>query len=360
LLFLLFAAVVAIALSEKVVTIVETDAGQYMDDTWALATLLADDRLDVRMIVLSTNDTISRAKIVAKLIKDSEYASRNITLLIGTKNSDYAGPQSIWAQDFDLSTYPGTILSDVDSTKVVSSLIKNALMDYNATGRVMLVELAPPVVFGSVAEQYGDVFFSTGRVFVSMMGGSFFYTYGHRPGQGLEYNTRFNVSASKRFFNGPHASTAADHFILSPLDTSCQVRIENELWQRFLQVYEKRSSFLMHVVESFRVWKENCPLDPLGIMCSEGDPAINSGILFDAEAAAFASSMIRTLDGDKEDPFFSCVNNTVLRMYIDDVGYTKIDNDSSVSYAHERTAALSWLDHDRFIELLTARILKEN
>ncbi|MEM9408017.1 MAG: hypothetical protein AAGA81_18415, partial [Acidobacteriota bacterium] len=46
--------------------IFDTDIGTDIDDTWALAQLLASPELDLRLVVTDSGDTETRARIVAK------------------------------------------------------------------------------------------------------------------------------------------------------------------------------------------------------------------------------------------------------------------------------------------------------
>lgn len=347
----------------RTVAIVETDIGQYMDDTWALAALLADPALDVQMVVLSTNDTVARARIAAKLIAESEHAGRNITLVVGARESAYAGPQAAWAADYDLAAYPGRVVRAGDAAPaVVAAHIAAALRAANGTAHVVLVELAPPVVFGAVAARRGGAaLFATGRVHVSAMGGSFFYGYGHQPGQAREYNVAHDAAASQQLFRRVPARAA---FVLAPLDTSSQVRLDGARWARLLAQHAARSRLLAALLASYRVWKAQCPRDPLGLMCASADPAHNSGNMFDAQAAALAGVLART-GGDTRaaalarDAVGACVNASAARVFVDADGRTQLDAAHAVAHARTRTVALAWRDNARFLDLLLAQLLRE-
>lgn len=356
------AATTARGATPRTVAIVETDIGQYMDDTWALAALLADPALDVQMVVLSTNDTLARARIAARLIAESEHAGRNITLVVGARESDYAGPQAAWAADYDLAAYPGRVVRSGDAAAAVAAHIAGALRADNGTAHVVLVELAPPVVFGAVAARRGGAaLFATGRVHVSAMGGSFFYGYGHQPGQAREYNVAHDAAAAQRLFRGVPARAA---FVLAPLDTSSQVRLDGARWTRLLAQHAAHTRLLAALLASYRVWKAQCPRDPLGLMCASADPAHNSGNMFDAQAAALAGVLARTR-GDvraaalARDPVGACVNASAVRMYVDADARTQLDAAHAVPHARTRTVALAWRDNARFLDLLLAQLLRE-
>ena len=50
----------------RIPVILDTDIGDDIDDTWALAMLLRSPELDVKLIVTDTRNTTTRARIVAR------------------------------------------------------------------------------------------------------------------------------------------------------------------------------------------------------------------------------------------------------------------------------------------------------
>ena len=267
----------------KIPVIVETDIGQFMDDAWALTFLLKDPQVDIRLIVVSTNNTELRAQIVAKLCASSSHKS--IPIAIGDKTSDYAGPQSHWAASYNLTSYPGPVIR-TSAAVAVATALKSALL---AGERVHLVELSPPIVFSEVAQTYPELV-SAAAAHASFMGGCFRYGYGHSPGQTTEYNAKFNISATDGLLRAQFGTPLQ----LSPLDTSAQVKVAGDNYQRVLAAAQK-DGLLGALVESFRVWWGMCPYDPLGIMCPPNDPESYTSSLFDLQAAAFASSYADSL-----------------------------------------------------------------
>lgn len=267
----------------KIPVIIETDIGQFMDDAWALTFLLKDPQVDIRLIVVSTNNTELRAQIVAKLCASSSHKS--IPIAIGDKTSDYAGPQSHWAASYNLTSYPGSIIR-TSASIAVATVLKSALL---AGERVHLVELSPPIVFSEVAQTYPDLV-SAATVYAGFMGGCFKYGYGHSFGQTTEYNAKFNITATDRLLRAQFATPLQ----LSPLDTSAQVKVTGDNYQRVL-VASQKDGLVGALVESFRVWWRMCPHDPLGIMCPQNDPESYTSSLFDLQAAAFASSYAGSL-----------------------------------------------------------------
>jgi inosine-uridine nucleoside N-ribohydrolase len=94
----------------KIPVILDTDIGDDIDDTWALALLLKSPELDVKLVVSDRGDTVYRAKVIARLL---EVAGRtDIPVGIGVRESDNGGRQAAWVADYDLASYPGTVHAD--------------------------------------------------------------------------------------------------------------------------------------------------------------------------------------------------------------------------------------------------------
>jgi hypothetical protein len=53
----------------RIPVILDTDIGDDIDDTWALALLLRSPELDVKLVTTATGDTTYRAQIVARLLE---------------------------------------------------------------------------------------------------------------------------------------------------------------------------------------------------------------------------------------------------------------------------------------------------
>ena len=117
----------------QVPVILDTDIGGDIDDTWALVMMLKSPELDVKLVATDTGNTTYRAKVVAKML---EVAKRtDIPIGVGIHISDDPGPQQPWVEDYDLSSYPGTVHQDG-----VDALIQGAP---NGAYRVVALQPAP-------------------------------------------------------------------------------------------------------------------------------------------------------------------------------------------------------------------------
>ena len=97
-------------MSDKIPVILDTDIGDDIDDTWALAMMLKSPELDVKLVVTDTANTTYRAKVAAKMLEAG--GRTDVPVGIGTHFSDRVGGQEYWVSGYDLESYPGTIYED--------------------------------------------------------------------------------------------------------------------------------------------------------------------------------------------------------------------------------------------------------
>ena len=85
----------------RIPVILDTDIGDDIDDTWALALMLKCPELDVKLVVSDTGDTTYRAKIIAKML---EVAGRtDIPVGVGSLlEGRRAVPQGPWVEGYRL------------------------------------------------------------------------------------------------------------------------------------------------------------------------------------------------------------------------------------------------------------------
>ena len=117
--------------------IFDTDLGTDIDDTWALAQLLASPELDLRLVVTDSGDTETRARLIAKFL---EAAGRtDVPIGIGVPEPDAENlpiGQAPWADDYDLENYPGTVHRDGIAALIDTVLASEEQMTLLAVGPV--------------------------------------------------------------------------------------------------------------------------------------------------------------------------------------------------------------------------------
>ncbi len=91
--------------------ILDTDIGDDIDDTWALALMLKCPELDVRLVVGDQGKPVYRAKLIAKLLESAGRADVPVGIGLDV-NRHGEGDQQAWVKDYDLKKYPGKIHED--------------------------------------------------------------------------------------------------------------------------------------------------------------------------------------------------------------------------------------------------------
>ena len=83
--------------------ILDTDIGDDIDDTWALAMLLGSPQVDLRLVVTASDDTPTKTRLLAKILE--KMGKTDIPIGTGVKNSDNPIHQAQWLGDYQLDTY---------------------------------------------------------------------------------------------------------------------------------------------------------------------------------------------------------------------------------------------------------------
>lgn len=97
----------------RVPVILDTDIGTDIDDTWALALVLRSPELEVRLITSVTQDTLYRARLIARLLKVAGAAHIPIGIGPRSDQSDpWVQPQASWVQGYGIEDYPGPVRRD--------------------------------------------------------------------------------------------------------------------------------------------------------------------------------------------------------------------------------------------------------
>lgn len=90
--------------------ILDTDIGDDMDDTWALAMLLGMPELDLKLVVTGYGNTPERTRLVAKILE--QVGRTDVPVGTGVKTKDEPMTVTKWMGDFDLSRYKGKVYPD--------------------------------------------------------------------------------------------------------------------------------------------------------------------------------------------------------------------------------------------------------
>ena len=294
------------SMEEKVSVILDTDIGDDIDDTWALAMLLKSPEVDLRMVVTDYDNTEWRAKIVAKML---EIAGRtDVPVGIGVKQSDNVGQQGPWVEDYDLSTYPGTVHRDG-----VGAMIDEIM---SSDGEITLLCIGPVPNIGEALRREPRI--AEKARFVGMHG-SVHKGYGGRAEIDAEWNVRCCTPDCQVAFS------ALWNMTITPVDTCGIVTLEGEKYARVRDCTDPVTAAL---IENYRIWADG----------RDEDAESRSSVLFDTVAVylAFSEDLLVMED---------------LGIRVTDDGFTVIDDTAKVV-----RCATDWKDLSAFEDLLVARL----
>lgn len=292
----------------KIPVILDTDIGDDIDDTWALALLLKSPEVDLKLVVSDRGNTVYRAKIIAKLL---QVAGRtDVALGIGIRQTDKEdGRQAAWVADYDLASYPGKVHQDG-----VAALIDTIM---KAPQPITLICIGPVPNIRAALERQPEI--AKRARFVGMHG-SVRKGYNGGPEPSKEWNVVADAKAAQAAF------TAAWPMLITPLDTCGVVRLRGE---KYRKVAECSDPVTKAVIENYRIWSKagDKPLDA-------------SSVLFDTVAAYLSFST-------------DLVNVERLPIRVSDDGFTRIDPQGK-----QIDCAMSWKDLGAFEDFLVARLTK--
>ena len=309
----------------KIPVIFDTDICDDIDDTWALALLLQSPEFDVKLVTTEVGNTKSKARTVAKLL---EIAGRtDIPIGIGVRQHEGRHRQDAWAEDYDLSSYPGTIHEDG-----VKALIDTVM---NSRRRITIIAVGPLPNIGAALDREPRI--AEKAQFVGMHG-SVRLGYGGSKKISAEYNVRADASACQKVFTAPWRIT------ITPLDTCGLVQLKGD---KYKKVFEKNSPLTKALMENYHAWHKQ------GLRNSNKDLSeaelekrtdqrvgSSSSTLFDTVAVYLAMST-------------DLVKTERLPIVVTDDGYTKIQDG-----AKKMQCATEWKDLGAFEDYLVERLTK--
>jgi len=298
----------------KIPVILDTDIGSDIDDTWALAMLLKSPELDVKLVVSDTGNTTYRAKVAAKMLEAADRTE--IPVGVGIRQSDRLDRQREWVENYDLSSYPGTVHGDG-----VKALIGTIM---NASQPITLVCIGPVPNVAAALEREPRI--AERARFVGMHGCMRKSPVGY-DGKGggfvAEYNAYADPKALQRVFAAPWSVT------VTPLDTCGFVRLKGKKYRAVLGC---RNPVVQALMENYKVWLKSGRGD------WQEQFGLQSSILFDTVAVYLAFSE-KLLVMEK------------LGVRVTDDGYTVVD-----SNARTINCATEWRNMAAFESLLVERL----
>ena len=297
----------------RIPVIIDTDIGDDIDDTWALALALKSPEIDLRLVVTDFGNTEHRAKIVARLL---EVAGRtDVPIGIGVKENEEESSQAEWVKGYDLARYPGKVHRDG-----VQALVDAVMASKE---EVTLVAIAPPPTLRAALEREPRI---ASRTRLAGMFGSIRRGYGGKPAPEPEWNVKASLAAARAVLGAPWKDAVS-----TPLDTCGLVQLKGE---RYARVRDSREPLARAVIENYRLWcrtKDWCVRDGENVTAQ-------SSTLFDPVAVYLAISR-------------DLVKTETMGVRVRDDGMTVPD-----AFARPLAWATAWKDEDGFEEWLSARL----
>ena len=239
----------------KIPVILDTDIGDDIDDTWALALLLKSPEVDLKLVVGDYYKARYRAKIIAKFLQTA--GRSDVGVGIGLKPEDPAvGPQAKWVETYDLKAYPGKVHEDG-----VQAIIDTIM---GAPTPITLICIGPaPNIAGALRR---NPLIATKARFVGMYG-SVRKGYDGNAKPAAEWNVKADPKAAQAVFTAPWEMT------ITPLDTCGLVRIKGA---KFKTLRDSADPIAKTVLENYDIWAKGKPTE--------------SSVLFDTVAAYLSFS----------------------------------------------------------------------
>lgn len=281
--------------------VLDTDIGDDIDDTWALAMLLGCPQVELKLIVTAWGNTPARTRLVAKLLE--RIGRTDIPIATGIKTGNAELHQAAWLGDYDLAAYPGAVFDDG-----VQALVDTI---NNADTPVVLMVIGPQTNIRAALERDPGI---ARNARIVTMAGSIEIGYNGQAGRCPEYNVLTDIDAAKAVFAAPWDIT------LAPLDSCGTLRLTGD---RYAAVAQSRNPRAVAAIENYERWDRR-----------HHYPKGESSVLFDTVAAhlAFDESL--------------CEMKTI-RLSIDDDGNTVPNPNGRLV-----RCAMAWKDRNAFAQVL--------
>ena len=305
------AALLARPAAAKTAVILDTDIGDDIDDTWALAMLLKSPELDLKLVTTTCGKAEYRAKLVAKLLT---IAGRgDIPIGLGEGGHDGSGGQQAWVEDYKLSDYHGTVHQN--GVAAIIDLIEVSQQP------ITVISIGPSHTLAAALKLKPAI---ASKAFFVGMQGSVFKGYDGGP-VSAEWNVKANVAAAKTVLSAPWKKVT-----ITPLDTCGLVVLSGE---RFQKLVKSDDPLVKALMENYRIWAKKSRVGQLN----------SSSVLFDTVAVYLAY------------PDTKLLKQETLPIRVTDEGFTQVD-----PKGRKMAVATAWKDldgyRDRLVEVLTGRI----
>ncbi len=259
--------------------ILDTDLGDDIDDTWALAALLGMPECPLKMVVTAFDNTPKKAALVGKVLEGMGHAE--IPIGIGAKTSDKNTNQDAWLSDYSLERYPGKVHQD--GVQAMIDFIKSSPLP------VTLCVIGPQTNLKAALQRAPEI---AKNARVVSMAGSVRVGYEGADKPAPEWNVVADAAAAQAVFAAPW------EIIYAPLDSCGLIKLKGAPYR---ELATSRAVRARTIIGNYDLWTNRVHY-----------PADSSSTLFDTLA-------VYLLGEDK-----LCTMET-LSLRIDEKGNTLID-----------------------------------
>ena len=236
--------------------ILDTDIGDDIDDTWALAMLLGMPELDVKLIVTDYGNTPERTRLVAKILQ--QVGRTDIPIGTGIKTGDEPLPQRRWTGDFDLATYRGKVHEDG-----VAALIDTI----HAQPGIIIIAIGPVPNIKEALRRDPSI---ASKARIVCTGGRIYKGFENGGKPAADWNVRADAASWQAMVAAPWTITT------SPLDASEELVLRG---QSYAAVANSQHPLARIVNENYKLWAYR-----------DRYPGDASSILYDTAAVYLAHS----------------------------------------------------------------------
>lgn len=221
--------------------ILDTDIGTDIDDTWALAMLLASPELDLKLITCVSGDVRYRASLCADLLTVAKRRDVPLGLGIGGAlrvHPTMSGqPQRGFAHAGSLEAHPEVHADGVDA------MIRTIMA---AEGPVTLIAIGPLTNVAAALQRCPQI---ADRVSLIGMHGSLRVGYRGATTPTAEYNVVADVAAAQSVLSAPW------DIAITPLDSCGSVVLRDAAYRAFHDFSRAHPDSVAHaVLENYRLW----------------------------------------------------------------------------------------------------------
>lgn len=235
------------AMAKPIPVILDTDTGNDIDDTFAIALLIRNPNFDVKLITTTDGQQEYRTKLVAK---ELTIAGRtDIPIGIGAGPTPGEGKIAPWVQDFKLSTYGGEVYSDG-----VSALIKCLKKSQEP---ITVIAIGPLQTLGEALRRDPSI---AHRARLVAMQGSVFKGYLGAPKPFPEWNVKLDVRAAQRVLSADWQSIT-----ITPTDT-CALREITLDQPRLAKLRASTDKLDQAILEAHAVWSGKTDFQTTSLM----------------------------------------------------------------------------------------------